>query len=442
MFRPRIDRQVTGVVRSDPPVVRRRVGRLLTIVVSLLWAASTNGQEWTRFRGPNGSGISTATTVPVRWNVGDYNWKISLPGEGHGSPVVWGNRLFLNAERDSGQTRVVLCIDTQSGKVLWKREFPGKTHRKHRRNSFASSTPAVDAKRVYVAWGLPQKLTLTALDHDGKTVWNKGLGRFKGGHGFAVSPIVYEEMVILANDQDGKSSLIAVDAKTGTLRWQTPRHSRRTTYSTPCVYAPPGRKPALIFTNWQHGITAIDPGTGKTVWEKSVFLLSRSERAIGSPVIAGDLVIGTCGFVTAQKHVVAVRPGPSGKPDDVQEVFRIERGVPHIPTALVYKNRLYLWADHGIVTCVHAQTGKQIWMKRIGGNYFGSPVCVNGRLYCANDAGEIVVLAAADTYRLLARNRLGESSLATPAVAGGTMFIRSLSHLYAIGGRKPSAPTP
>jgi outer membrane protein assembly factor BamB len=405
---------------------------LFALLVSTDKPAS--GQEWTRFRGPNGTGVSAATNIPVEWGADDYRWKISLPGKGHGSPVVWGNRLFVNAERNDGGTRVVICVDTRDGRTLWSRDFEASNHKKHKVNSFASSTPVVDDKHVYVSWAVPKKLTLLALDHEGNEVWNADLGPFKGGHGFAGSPIVYGETIILANDQNGKSSLIAVDRNTGRVLWNVPRHSKRITYSTPCVYSPKGREPVLIFTNWQHGITAINPTNGKTVWEKSVFLLSRSERAIGSPVIAGDLVIGTCGFVTAEKHVVAVRPGKSGKPDDVEEVWRIERGVPHIPTALVHKDRVYLWSDKGIVTCANAQTGKTVWMKRVGGNYLGSPICVNDRLYAINDAGEVVVIAAADEYKLLARNPLGERSQSTPAIAGGMMFLRSLSHLYAVGG--------
>lgn len=406
----------------------------LMLAISLLNASPGLGQEWTRFRGPNGSGVSRATTIPVEWGEEDYRWKIELPGSGHGSPVIWGNRLFLNAERDDGRVRVVMCIDTRDGRVLWDRDFAAASHRKHKNNSFASSTPAVDAEHVYVSWAVPERLTLMALDHEGNVVWNDDLGQFKGGHGFAASPIVYQDLVIIGNDQDGQSSLIAVDRMTGKPRWKLPRRSKRTTYSTPCVYTPADGEPVLIFTNWQHGITAVDPRSGKVEWEKSVFLLSRPERAIGSPVIAGDLVIGTCGFVTAEKHVVAVRPGKDGKPDDVEEVWRIERGVPHVPTALVHKDRVYLWADNGIVTCVNARTGEQVWMKRVGGNYYGSPVCVNDRLYAINDAGEVVVLAASDEYRELARNPLGERSNSTPAISGGTMFLRSISHLYAIGG--------
>lgn len=408
---------------------------LSAFVVLSVFSSAAPAQEWTRFRGPNGTGVSAATTIPVKWSDADYNWKVELPGIGHGSPVVWGNRLFVQCEEGDGVNRILVCISTQDGSKLWERKFTSTTHKKHKKNSFASSTPAVDEERVYFAWGTPGKLTLIAFSHSGDIVWEKDLGKVKGGHGFAVSPIVYKETVILANDQDGESSLVAVNRKTGDVLWNVPRKSERLTYSTPCVYSRPGRPEELIFTNWRHGITAVDPETGKTNWEISVFDQSHKERAIGSPVLSGELIIGTCGFVTAQKHAVAVRPGNSGKPDDVKEVFRVERSIPHIPTALVHKNRLYLWDDKGVVTSLDATTGKQVWMKRIGGKYFGSLVCVNDKLYSISDDGTVVVLAAADEYKLLAKNKLDDSCQSTPAIANGTMFIRTESHLFSIGGK-------
>jgi outer membrane protein assembly factor BamB len=408
------------------------------LVVSLLLPASAacHAQDWTRFRGPNGSGVSAATTVPVKWTEKDYNWNIALPGVGHGSPVVWKDRLFLMAEEGKGATRVVMCVRTTDGSVLWKKTFESSSHRKHRKNSFASSTPAVDEKHVYVAWATPRKLTLMALDHDGTVKWDVDLGRVKGGHGFAASPIVYDDLVVLSNDQNGKSSLIAVDRMSGKVRWNVPRRSERLTYSTPCVYERKGRPAELIFTNWRHGITGVDPKTGGTNWEAGVFDQASKERAIGSPIIDGELIVGTCGFVKNPKHLVVVRPGEGAKPKDVKELFRVERNVPHIPTPLAYNGRLYLWADNGVVSCYEIKTGKQLWVQRIGGNFFGSPVCVNGRLYCVNDKGTVVVIAAADTFQLLAKNPLNEACQSTPAVANGAMFVRTESHLVSIGGKK------
>ena len=395
-----------------------------------LFAGTVDAQEWTRFRGPNGSGVSAATTVPTSWSADDYNWSVRLPGVGHGSPVVWGERLFVLCEEDDGAERIVLCVDTKTGRELWLRSFSSESHKKHKRNSFASSTPAVDAHHVYATWGTPERATLVALTHEGQAVWEADLGGYRSGHGFGSSPIVYEDLAVLGLDQDGGGSLVALDRMSGEVRWRVPRRGKRATYSTPCVYRRTGRGDELIFTNWQHGITAVDPQSGRTSWELSVFDTTTNERAIGSPIVAGELVIGTCGFVNNPKHAVAVRP----EEDAVREVYRIERMVPHIPTPLAYEGRLYLWDDKGILSAYELESGRKLWQARIGGNYFGSPVCVNGVLYAMNDAGEVVVVATGAEFRELARIPLGESTHATPAVANGTMFLRTNSQLFSVGG--------
>lgn len=404
------------------------------VVSAWLLAGSVEAQEWTRFRGPNGSGISAATTVPISWSADDYNWTIRLPGVGHGSPVVWGEKLFVLCEEDDGAERIVVCVDTRTGREMWSRSFPSESHKKHKKNSFASSTPAVDEHHVYATWGTPERVTLVALTHAGQLVWEADLGGYRSGHGFGSSPIVHEDLVVLGLDQDGGGSLVALDRMNGEVRWRAPRRGKRATYSTPCVYRRAGHGDELIFTNWQHGITAVDPQSGRTNWELSVFDTTTNERAIGSPIVAGELVIGTCGFVNNPKHVVAVRPGNSAGSGGVREVYRIERLVPHIPTALAYEGRLYLWDDKGILSAYELESGRKLWQARIGGNYFGSPVCANGALYGMNDAGEVVVVATGDEYRELARIALGEPSHATPAVANGTMFLRTNSQLFSIGG--------
>ena len=386
-------------------------------------------QNWTRFRGPNGAGV-VPDAIPVQWLESHRKWRTELPGTGHGSPVVFGDRVFLLAgEEDSGR-RIPVAVDAATGRLLWQLPTPAAHHRHHRYNTFASSTPAVDAERVYFAWGTPDALTVTALTHDGAPVWVANLGPVKGGHGFGASPIVHGDLLILNNDQDGESSLLALDRRTGKEQWRVARASKRLTYSTPCVRKGPGDREELIFTNWHHGITALDPATGALLWENDVFGKPSPERAIGSPVLAGDLVIGTCGFVTKLKHVVALRP-VAGK-NRAEEVWRIERSVPHIPTPLVVDNWIYLWNDQGILTCAEHRTGKVLWSERAGGEGYSSAIAAGGHIYRANRKGEVTVLPADGRFEILATNPLGESCFATPAVSGGRMFLRTERHLLAI----------
>jgi outer membrane protein assembly factor BamB len=391
--------------------------------------------EWARFRGPNGTGLSDAV-LPVKWTESDYAWKATLPGVGHSSPVVWGERIFVTAGNEAEGLRIVVCLSAADGKQLWQRTFDAPGYRKHKRNSIATATPAVDAQRLYISWGTPEKCVLVALDHDGKTAWEADLGPFKAQHGFGSSPIVHEGAVVIALDQDGKGEIVALDTASGKVRWRLPRRSGNATYSTPCVFQPRGRPAELIFTNWQHGVTAVDPGTGKVNWEISVFEPQLNERAIASPVVAGDLILATCGFVTAQKHFVAIRPYDAARGMKPTEVWRVEKQVSYLPTPLVKGDRVFLCSELGIATCLEPSTGKVIWQERVDGNFSASPVGAGDRMYCVANNGDVFVLAASDRFELLGRTALGEPTQSTPALANGRIYFRTPSALIALGGKQ------
>jgi outer membrane protein assembly factor BamB len=407
------------------------MGRFAAIACVALPLATTLADEWPRFRGPNGCGLGEAN-VPTEWTEQDFAWRVKLPGIGHSSPVVWGQRLFLTSADEETGTRYAICLDTETGRTLWRREFGAAKARKHELNSFASSTPAVDGRHVYITWATPQECVVLALDHAGAEKWRIDLGPYKAGHGAGVSPIVHEDMVVLGNDQEGASSIVALDCATGQTRWRIPRKTK-VAYATPCVYRPAGWPPELVFTNWEHGIMGIDPQTGGTNWELQVFDQSHIETSIGSPVVAGDLLLGTCGWLGHATHTVAVRPDPGS--GSAKEVYRVDRGAPLCTTPLVVNGLVLLWADEGIVTCLDAVTGKEHWRSRVGGTFYGSPVAVGERVFCASRDGKMVVLAADKEYRLLARNELGEGSHSTPAIAQGRMYVRTFSQLIAVGKR-------
>ena len=402
----------------------------LLMFLLLVAGGTVDAQEWTRFRGPNGTGVSDAKGIPVSWTGDDYRWKASLPGKGLSSPVAWGNRVFVTAADTTAGRRSVICLALDSGKLLWSRDEPFSSHKKHRRNSYASGTPAVDARRVYTIWQSRTNSSLVAYAHDGTPTWQVPLGGFKGGHGPATSPIVHNNIVYLCNDHEGPSFLLAVDAATGQIKWKVPRSGKRACYSTPCVFNRPGHGTEIIFVHSYQGIWGVAAESGTKNWEIDVFGTFK-QRAIASPVIAGDLIIGSSGFTTAEKNIVAVRPGK--KVDEVVEAFRVSQSVPHIPTPLVYQAHMYLWADIGIVSCVSMTTGKSVWRNRIGGKFFGSPICVDGRLFAIDSKGTVVVVAASPEYKLLGKNPLGEPSRSTPAVSGGKLLLRTDSQLIAIG---------
>ncbi len=408
---------------------------LLTVGAILLGSVLAFAQEWTRFRGPNGTGVSEATSIPVRWTESDYQWKTQLPGKGHSSPVVWGDKVFLLSADPEIAARFVLCLDARSGKILWQHAYPSTPHGLHPRNTFASSTPAVDQDRVYIAWATPDQVTLRALDHTGNEVWTNDLGAWVSQHGFGASPIVYEDLVILFNSQQaeqldpdqkpGQSQVMAFDAATGQLRWSQPRTTTRVCYSTPCLYYPKDGPPELIGCNTGDGIFSLNPQTGNPNWSLKVLEM----RCIASPIVVGDLVLasnGVGGF--ASNYLVAVRAGTTP-----QEAYRVTKKAGYVPTPLARGELVFTFFDGGFAKCFEATTGEEIWSQRVTSGFSGSPVMVRDKLYCIDDKGDVIVLAADREFQELARNPLGEPSRSTPAVSGGRMFLRTESQLFCVG---------
>jgi outer membrane protein assembly factor BamB len=403
--------------------------RTLSVCCLCLLAHPAASQEWARFRGPNGAGISAAA-LPASWSETDINWKVAVPGSGHSSPVLWGKKIFLTSATASG-ARLVLCYSADDGKELWRHEAHASKYHIHQRNSFATATPVVDDKRVYVSWATAEQYTVAAFDHEGKPAWQHNLGPYKSQHGFGVSPIRVDDLVIVPNDQDDGGNLVALDAGDGAVRWTIPRQPKNATYSTPCVFKA-GERSLIIFTNWKHGVTAVDPKDGKVAWELSVFNTKTQERAIASPIVAGDLILSTCGFVTGVKHHVAVRVGADGKP---AEAWRVERQVAYLPTPVAKGERIYLVSEQGWATCLERKTGKQIWQERVGTAFSSSPVIVGETLYCIANNGVVHMLKTGDKFEEAGKFDLGEGTQCTPAVACGRMFIRTEKHLLSIGGK-------
>ena len=411
-----------------------RIPQIAIILIGILMFSTTlpaEDPDWTRFRGPNGSGVSEATTIPTSWTADDYNWRVELPGIGYSSPVVRGDRLFVTSAFEEDATQIVHCLKTGDGSVLWKREFPSATHPKHQFNCYASSTPALDDRGVYFAWATPERLTLIKLDQeDGSERWRRDLGPFVAQHAFGSSPIVLGETVILASEQDGKSFVIALDRETGKTRWQSDRRTEKTAYATPCVYQPETGPPQLIVNSWAHGISSLDPATGKLNWEQAIF----KYRVVGSPAIAGGLIFGSCGSGGVGRQMFAVRPGNAATGAQPEVAYELKGSLPYVCTPVAYGDLLFSWFDRGVATCLDAPSGEIHWQERIGGDYFSSPVRVADRIYCTSREGEMVVLAASKTFNELARIDLEERSNSTPAIADGKMYLRTVTHLMSIGG--------
>ena len=405
---------------------------IIMVTVAVNIGTEIDGSEdWLRFRGVNGAGQSDATTIPVEWTAKDYNWQVPLPGIGHSSPVISEDRIVVTSGDPEGATRYVICLRASDGSQIWSREFPSATHHLHTRNSYASSTPALDTRHIYFMWATPRAYHLIALDlEDGRTVWRIDLGGFKSQHGFAMSPIVYRDMVIVANEQLGESFLAAYDRKTGEERWRRRREGGvQTAYSVPCVLQLKDGTEQLIFNSTAHGMTGINPKTGDPLWSIDVF----NKRCVSSPIVAGGLVFGSSGQGGSGESLVAVRPGDGGsrKPE---VAYEIRKSAPYVVTPITHQDWIFVWHDGGVVSCHDLADGKLRWRQRVGRAFSGSPICIGSNLYAITEDGKVVVLAADKKFKLRAKNDLGEPSRATPAVADGRLYLRTESNLISLGG--------
>lgn len=415
------------------PFPRHFMTVCLAVVVLTAW--TTSAQEWTRFRGPNGTGISDAKTIPAQWTEGDLNWKVQLPGGGHSSPVVWGDRVFLNcADALSGEF-VHLCVSADDGTVLWQHRYPFGSYRIHKFNSFASGTPALDERNVYFIRQNSDRCYLVALTHAGTPVWEFDLGPFDSQHGAAHSPIVYQDLVVVAYDQKGPGRIVAVDRGAGELRWEIPRSAGKADYSVPCLLTESGQPDLLLFNSGEDGINAVEPVTGRVRWKTGAVL---DKRSVSSPIFIKGMTFASCGSGGGGNYVVAIEPPPTGQGEAMVK-YEVRRSAPYVPAPLIHDDLLFLWSDGGIVTCLDARSGKEHWRERVGGNFFSSPICIDGRIYNASAEGEMVVVQAGPEFEVLGRTDLGEGTRATPAVARGRMYVRTFTHLMSVGGK--GAPT-
>ena len=387
--------------------------------------------EWPRFRGPNGTGISLATGIPSTFTLADANWRVPLKGEGHSSPVLWGDRVFVTGSDERKESFIVQCFKVSDGLEVWSMARPQKLYRIHQFNHLASSSPATDGKRLVVLVSEPGAHTVFALDMDGKKLWERTFETIISNHGSGVSPIFHGDKVVLAGDEENQSFLAALDAASGNVLWKTDRANVKTAFSTPCRFVDPSGTEGLLFNSMAHGITFVDPSTGKTFWEQ-VDLFDK--RTVSSCLVADGLVIGTCGSGGGGNYLVALKPGSAAKGASPSLAYKLRRSIPYVPTSLAKDGLLFLWSDSGIVTCVRGKSGEIVWQERVDGRFFGSPVWAEERLFCISTTGKVVVLAATESFRQIAVNDLGEPTHSTPALAGGRLFLRTLGHLTCVAG--------
>jgi outer membrane protein assembly factor BamB len=405
--------------------------RPASIVLSLFFLSSTlfGAGNWDRFRGPNGAGQSDDAGIPTKWEEKNFLWKRALVGIGHSSPVIWEGRVFITSADPKTGKQIVSAFDAKTGSSLWEKQFDAGGYHMNGLNSYASSTPAVDERHLYPMWLQDGHVILLALDHEGIEIWRRDIGAFEETHGFGKSPVVAGDLVVVANDSQAESAIVAVDQKSGEIRWKLTRPAGITAFATPCLLDPVAKEKTLLAASTASGLTAINTETGKVIWQGLTDSLT--QRCVASPIVAAGMVLVSCGQGGNGKVLVAARAGD--KDHGPQEVYALKQGIPNVPTAVVAGDLLFLWHDRGVVSCFDLATGHQHWRERVGGDYHSSPIRIGNRIFGVSMNGEVVVLAADRHFEVLARNPLNESCHATPAVANGRLYLRTESTLYCIG---------
>lgn len=382
---------------------------------------------WPRWRGPSGQGVVEGTGYPDRWSdTVNVLWKRPVPGRGHSSPIVWGDRIFLTTSRNQGRRVSILSFRRSDGALLWQADAPnGPAERHHGKNSPASATATTDGERVYASFGSRGML---AVDFDGNVVWHRDLGRIDNYHGPAGSPLLYRDTVIIYQDQNGGAFVTALDARTGETRWRTER-TARVGWGTPIAVSVGGHDELIVSS--QRFVRSYDPSTGEERWRCDGML----REVIPTPVVGHGLIYCASGRAGP---TLAIRPGGRGDVTGSRVAWRTTRGSPFVPSPVVYGDYLYQINDmSSIVTCLNARTGETVWQERLGRprreGISASPVVVDDKLFVTNDEGRTFVLGTGPEFELLHVNDIGAPTLASPALVDGVWYIRTADELFAVG---------
>lgn len=407
----------------------RRTPLLLVALV-----AGTSGplhaENWAAWRGPRGDGTSLEKNVPVHWSAtSNILWKAELPGTGHASPIVLGDRIFTVTALPDNQDRVLLCLDRQHGTILWERTVVhSPLERKHSLNSYASSTPAADGQQVYAAFLDQDEMVVAAYDFEGNRKWLVRPGPFASMHGFCSSPVLFKDTVIVNGDHDGDSYIIALDRQTGKTLWRTPRQNKTRSYCVPLIRELGGRTQMVL--SGDKSVASYDPDNGRLHW----IIDGPTDQFVASPVYSpkADLLFITGGY--PDHHILAIKPDGRGNVTKTHIAWRTNKGVAYVPSPILEGDCFLIVSDSGVACCFEAATGKLFWQERVG-EHHASLVSANGLVYFLNDDGVMNLVKPGPEFQLIARNELGEKCFASPAISEGQIILRGERSLFCVGRR-------
>ncbi len=432
----------------------------LIIVLSVV---DVRAENWPHWRGPATTGVSPETGLPERWSdTENVAWKAPVRGLGISSPIVWGDHVFVTSQIGRGGRRagthptlvqsgnpvesgeralgggstaagdkvsfLVTALSRVDGRKLWEYEVAaeGRLSEVHDKHNLASSSPVTDGRRVYAWFGTGQ---LVALDLSGKLVWSRHLGReyapFDINWGHSSSPVLFNDSLILVCYHLPTAYLLNLDATSGKTRWRVERGRDIHSYSTPLVVHTSGATELVV--NSSEGVSGHDATTGQLLWH----IQEQNRFPIPMPVLHDGVIYTTRGYRSGP--YMAIRPGGKGDVSRSHVLWRTETGAPYVSSLVHYNGLLYMAGDVGVLSAIDAKTGQRVWQERTGGVFTASPVAADGKIYLLSEDGQTIVLAAGSQPRVLARNRLSARQLASPAVSGGRLFIRTDDAVIAIG---------
>ena len=406
---------------------------MLFMASCLATLLATEPEQWTRFRGPGGSGKASLKNLPVNLSKDRYSWNVALNGKGHGSAVIFGKKVFYTVTPDKpASTRCVVCVSTTDGSELWRSSFPFKEYHLHQFNSFSSSTPVVDAQRIYLWWAEKDSTEVLALDHDGKVLWKRNQGSFKSQHGSGSSLALADGVLLIQKENLGGDSFIAgLTPATGDTLWKHAMPTdTKTPYATPLIRDSKDGAEA-IYASTDNGIVCLDTNTGKQKW---VYDAKFEHRVVGSPVLSGEVLFASCGSGGGGKASITLHvPIDTTAP---KELYRLDKQLPYVPTAIGTDGLFFLVSDGGIGSCVDAKSGEQLWRQRLVGKCFSSPILVDDKIYVFGRDGDYQVYKASKTFESLAEGEVGSGVHATPSVGDQRLFIRTDTRLICIPAGK------
>ncbi len=405
----------TSIRKTDAPAIE----------LSIIMPSPGADKHWPRFRGPNGQGDAGELSLPTTWDKDGRNivWRTKLTGMGNSSPIIWGDHIFLTSSASKGAERFIHAYHRVTGKLLWTRQAPVRDPEPGVRdkNGYASATPVTDGERVIAFLG---SCGIVCYDFDGKLLWHHDTLKIKTTHGTGSSPVLYKNLVILAQDQNQSESIfLALDKSTGKPVW-TAKRGKAMTWTTPTI-ARIGQRDEMLIAGAET-VRSYDPNTGMELWS----LRGPTVEVVPMVVVGKEMLYSSSG---RNGPTLGFRPGEKGDVTQTHLVWRAVRGGPHVPTPALHKGRLYTGNDTGIISSLDAQTGKLIYLDRVDDRFSASPIVAGGMLYFAGETGITYVVRAGDTLDIVARNDLGSPILASPAAVLGQLFIRTETELVCIG---------